>query len=131
MPASKDTLNTRRDLDGRRQDLQLLQPGGRRLELGPEMGDVSRLPYSMKVLLENLLRFEDGNSVTVDDIKADRRLAEGQALRPRDRLPPGPRADAGLHRRARRGRPGGHARGHGQAGRRSRRRSIRSRRSTW
>src|ERR1700760_4946478 len=31
---------------------------------------ISRLPYSMKVLLENLLRHEDGNSVTADDIRA-------------------------------------------------------------
>jgi len=31
---------------------------------------VSRLPYSMKVLLENLLRFEDGKTVTADDIRA-------------------------------------------------------------
>jgi aconitate hydratase len=29
---------------------------------------ISRLPYSLKVLLENLLRFEDGRSVTKDDI---------------------------------------------------------------
>ncbi|RJF93897.1 aconitate hydratase AcnA [Sphingomonas cavernae] len=35
-----------------------------------KIGDVSRLPFSMKVLLENLLRFEDGVTVTVDDIKA-------------------------------------------------------------
>ncbi|PZU10362.1 aconitate hydratase AcnA [Sphingomonas sp.] len=34
------------------------------------LGDVSRLPFSMKVLLENLLRFEDGTTVTVDDLKA-------------------------------------------------------------
>ena len=34
------------------------------------LGDVSRLPFSMKVLLENLLRFEDGRSVTVDHLKA-------------------------------------------------------------
>ena len=33
-------------------------------------GDISRLPYSLKVLLENLLRFEDGRSVTTQDIKA-------------------------------------------------------------
>jgi aconitate hydratase len=33
-------------------------------------GDISRLPFSMKVLLENMLRFEDGVTVTVDDIKA-------------------------------------------------------------
>ncbi len=31
---------------------------------------VSRLPYSLKVLLENLLRFEDGNSVTREHILA-------------------------------------------------------------
>ncbi|MFO1120949.1 MAG: aconitase family protein, partial [Hyphomicrobiales bacterium] len=30
---------------------------------------VSRLPYSLKVLLENLLRYEDGRSVTKDDIQ--------------------------------------------------------------
>ena len=35
-----------------------------------QIGDVSRLPYSMKVLLENLLRFEDDSTVTVNDIKA-------------------------------------------------------------
>ena len=33
-------------------------------------GDVSRLPYSLKILLENLLRREDGVNVTSDDIKA-------------------------------------------------------------
>jgi len=32
--------------------------------------DISRLPYSLKVLLENLLRYEDGKTVTADDIKA-------------------------------------------------------------
>src|SRR5512147_3048029 len=31
---------------------------------------ISRLPYSMKVLLENLLRHEDGRSVTKEDIEA-------------------------------------------------------------
>jgi aconitate hydratase len=36
-----------------------------------KLGDVSRLPFSMKVLLENLLRFEDGGfTVSTDDIKA-------------------------------------------------------------
>jgi len=34
------------------------------------LGDVSRLPYSMKVLLENLLRFEDNETVTRDDLQA-------------------------------------------------------------
>src|SRR5262249_12454268 len=31
---------------------------------------ISRLPYSMKVLFENLLRHEDGKTVTADDIRA-------------------------------------------------------------
>jgi aconitate hydratase len=35
-----------------------------------QLGDISRLPYSMKVLFENLLRFEDGSTVKVDDLKA-------------------------------------------------------------
>ena len=35
-----------------------------------KLGDVSRLPFSMKVLLENLLRFEDGKTVTRADIQA-------------------------------------------------------------
>ncbi len=33
------------------------------------LAGISRLPYSMKVLLENLLRFEDGRSVTKEDIQ--------------------------------------------------------------
>src|SRR6187401_2081077 len=32
--------------------------------------DVDSLPYSLKVLLENLLRTEDGADITADDIKA-------------------------------------------------------------
>jgi aconitate hydratase len=36
-----------------------------------KLGDVSRLPFSMKVLLENLLRFEDGGfTVSTDDVQA-------------------------------------------------------------
>ena len=31
---------------------------------------ISRLPFSLKVLLENLLRHEDGRSVTADDISS-------------------------------------------------------------
>ena len=34
------------------------------------IGAISRLPFSLKVLLENLLRWEDGRTVSVDDIKA-------------------------------------------------------------
>lgn len=35
-----------------------------------ELGDLSRLPKSLKVLLENLLRWQDGDSVTAEDIHA-------------------------------------------------------------
>ncbi len=34
------------------------------------IGSITRLPYSMKVLLENLLRYEDGRSVTSQDVRA-------------------------------------------------------------
>ncbi|MEZ2602514.1 aconitate hydratase AcnA [Kluyvera intermedia] len=34
------------------------------------LGDLSRLPKSLKVLLENLLRWQDGDSVTAEDIQA-------------------------------------------------------------
>jgi aconitate hydratase len=34
------------------------------------VGSVSTLPFSLKVMLENLLRFEDGVTVTADDIRA-------------------------------------------------------------
>jgi aconitate hydratase len=35
-----------------------------------QLGNIDRLPKSMKVLLENLLRWQDGDSVTVEDIEA-------------------------------------------------------------
>ena len=34
------------------------------------LGDFSRVPAALKVVLENMLRFEDGKTVTVSDIKA-------------------------------------------------------------
>lgn len=34
------------------------------------LGDCSKLPFSLKVLLENLLRYEDGDTVTIADISA-------------------------------------------------------------
>ncbi|MDG1211776.1 MAG: aconitate hydratase AcnA, partial [Paracoccaceae bacterium] len=34
------------------------------------LGDFSRLPAALKVVLENMLRFEDGKTVSTDDIKA-------------------------------------------------------------
>ena len=68
MPVTgQDTLKTRRTLNvgGKEYDYFSLEAAS---EAG--LGDVSRLPYSLKVLLENLLRYEDGGSVTVDDAKA-------------------------------------------------------------
>ena len=67
MTTAKDSLGTRRTLQvgDRSYDYYSLEAAQ---EAG--LGDISRLPYSLKVLLENLLRFEDGQSVTVDDIKA-------------------------------------------------------------
>lgn len=50
--------------------------------------DFARLPFSLKVLLENLLRYEDGNTVKVDDIKAlatwlkDKKAPQEIAYRP-------------------------------------------------
>ena len=52
------------------------------------LGDVSSLPFTLKVLLENLLRYEDGRSVTQEDIQAmaawlkDRRSDHEIAYRP-------------------------------------------------
>ena len=61
-----DSLKTRKTLnvDGKEYDYFSLA------EAAKTIGDVSKLPYSLRVLLENLLRFEDGQSVTVDDVKA-------------------------------------------------------------
>ncbi len=41
-----------------------------RLDALQEKFDVARLPYSIKVLLENVLRLEDGESVTAADVEA-------------------------------------------------------------
>ena len=45
------------------------------------VGPVERLPMSLKILLENLLRFEDGNSVRGDDIKALANIEEATEAR--------------------------------------------------
>ncbi|GAB5388840.1 MAG: aconitate hydratase AcnA [Alphaproteobacteria bacterium] len=39
-------------------------------EAEKSLGDISRLPFTLKVLLENLLRHEDGRSVTKEDVQA-------------------------------------------------------------
>jgi aconitate hydratase len=47
-----------------------------RLSALADRADVARLPYSIKVLLENLLRHEDGVSVRADDVEATARWGE-------------------------------------------------------
>ena len=65
IPTGQDSLKTR----------STLEAGGKSYayysldKAGAALGDVSRLPFSMKVLLENLLRFEDGVTVTRDDLQ--------------------------------------------------------------
>ena len=62
-PTGQDSLKTR----------QILTVGDRSFtyfsipEAEKTIGDVSRLPVSLKILLENVLRFEDGASYTVAD----------------------------------------------------------------
>ena len=50
----------------------ILDVGGKEYEIykldAVQEGHVERLPFSLKILLENLLRFEDGRDVTRDDI---------------------------------------------------------------
>ena len=85
MSQGTDSLKTRRTLKagGKSYDYFSLEAAA---EAG--LGDVSRLPVSLKILLENLLRHEDGRSVTVDDVKAvaawltDRRSDREIAYRP-------------------------------------------------
>jgi aconitate hydratase len=62
----QDTLKTRTTLDvgGKKYHYYSLP------KAGEQLGDVSRLPFSMKVLLENLLRFEDGRTVNRADVQA-------------------------------------------------------------
>ena len=70
-----DTLNTRSQLDvnGKSYDFFSIKKAAESLG-----ADFSKLPYSMKVILENLLRFEDGKTVSVDDIKAIASWAKNQ-----------------------------------------------------
>ena len=65
--SGNDTLSVRRTLTagGREFDFFSL-----RAAEAAGVGQISGLPFSMKVLLENLLRYEDGRSVTVEDVKA-------------------------------------------------------------
>src|SRR6476660_4355450 len=66
IPTGQDSLHTRTTLEveGKNYAYYSLR------RAAETFGDVSRLPFSMKVLLENLLRFEDGETVTRDDLQA-------------------------------------------------------------
>ncbi|WP_417355403.1 aconitate hydratase AcnA [Gallaecimonas pentaromativorans] len=63
--ASKDSFKARKSLvvDGESYDYFSLAAV-------KDLGEVARLPFSLRVLLENLLRFEDGDTVTTEDIHA-------------------------------------------------------------
>ncbi len=79
-----DSLKTRKTLtvDGKEYDYFSLKAAESAL------GDISTLPYSLKVLLENLLRYEDGRSVKMEDVKGvaewlkERRSTNEIAYRP-------------------------------------------------
>jgi aconitate hydratase len=62
---STDSFGARAELDvsGRKVEIH-------RLDALQERFDIARLPYSLKVLLENALRLEDGTSVSSDDVEA-------------------------------------------------------------
>ncbi len=101
-----DKLKTKAslDVDGRRvsyYSLAALERAG--------IGHPSRLPFSLKVLLENLLRREDGRSVTAEHIKA---LAAWDPASPPDiniAMQPARVLLARFHGRAGRRRPRRHA----------------------
>ncbi|NNK66299.1 MAG: aconitate hydratase AcnA [Rhodobacteraceae bacterium] len=48
------------------------------------LGSFARLPAALKVVLENMLRFEDGKTVSVDDIKAFSEWADKGGKNPRE-----------------------------------------------
>ncbi len=60
-----DTFNARSKLTVGKRDYEIF-----RLDALSKRHDLSKLPFSLKILLENLLRHEDGKDVTVDDIEA-------------------------------------------------------------
>ena len=63
--SAKDSFEARSalEVDGREYEIH-------RLDSLQSKFDVARLPYSLKVLLENALRLEEGTSATADDVEA-------------------------------------------------------------
>jgi aconitate hydratase len=84
IPTGQDSLHTRSTLEvaGKTYEYYSLA------KAAEVLGDIARLPFSMKVLFENLLRFEDGRTVTRDDLQAivdwqkERRIAREIQYRP-------------------------------------------------
>jgi aconitate hydratase len=66
IPTGQDSLHTRSTLEVQGKTYAYFSLN----KAAATLGDVSLLPFSMKVLLENLLRFEDGKTVTRDDLQA-------------------------------------------------------------
>ena len=66
IPTGHDSLKTRSTLDAGGKSYAYYSLA----KAAAQLGDISRLPFSMKVLLENLIRFEDGVTVTRDDLQA-------------------------------------------------------------
>ena len=62
----QDSLKTRQTLTVEGKDYEYFSIP----EAAKALGDVSRLPVSLKVLLENVLRFENGQSYKTDDARA-------------------------------------------------------------
>ncbi len=98
---SIDSLQTRKDLTVGSKTYQYYSlPAAEAAGLA----GVSKLPVSMKVLLENLLRNEDGDSVSADDLKAVAAWIENRGKVEHEiSFRPARVLDAGLHRRSRRG----------------------------
>ncbi|MCG6882911.1 MAG: aconitate hydratase AcnA [Silicimonas sp.] len=76
-----DTANTRTSLTAGGQSIDYYSiPAAEAAGLG----NFSNLPAALKVVLENMLRFEDGKTVTVDDIKAFSEWGENGGRNPRE-----------------------------------------------
>ena len=110
-----DTFKTRTTLPGAGRELSMFSL--RALEAAG-FATIATLPYSLKILLENLLRHEDGRFVKAADVEAlarwdvKRSGAKGDRVHARARAAPGfhrraggrrSRCDARRHRAARRG----------------------------
>ncbi|MCB1371391.1 MAG: aconitate hydratase AcnA [Rhodobacteraceae bacterium] len=76
-----DSAKTRRELTvgGARYAYYSIEAAG-----AAGLGDFSRLPAALKVVLENMLRFEDGKTVTQGDIRAFAEWAEKGGRNPRE-----------------------------------------------